>query len=756
MHKILQDYSGVIINQNQPPSGFVTTTDSSWRYQDFFLPSDFVRDNNVIPGLSGFQLLAKVDDKNTVGLDWKIEYKAPLQDWVTISSGVHSLSDINADKSWITVIFNQEIEIPSELLDKRFRVGIKRTGGFSKIWLSSPNPEFLSTVSAKAYYYTGLSQTPIQVSGADSSFNFRILALVADEGVDFLGNKYRSAISIKKSANVDTLNQNSVDKIWMSKPNPSRFAVESLYFDIRKRTGTGVLRKNYVLNPSFETDILRWSNYTGAGSTVSLARNTAWANSGSASLKISGTSLVSGGNGWGGISSASGVNGYRINPLTLYMSSASINIETLPASHSVDAQILWYDAAGAFISSDTGTGVTTSSQVSVIATSPSNAVYATIVYKIVNGSGSTSTTSVVSIDSIQFVEEPSITAYFDGSYAECKWMGLPHQSASIKTIEKAIDDNPVVVDSVLVDPVTPGVYFHIYYSNDGSTAPTEINDWDNKLWRRVPKTFHALRRESHQLPHPISAKYIKIEFTHLQAKHYSPDIVAQSISYKKHPKWVLDYFLLSLSAKNSNEAKLSGRAGIIFDAYDLAYNYYLDDLKQEPEQPVEASSDNVTEIVNFIGSDDDLSDKMDPIMGQKIKTLFSPYTDHPSAIGNPEELLNSIASSLRFSSLALDYPIEKIPAGLFPDVAETRNSQTIFENDYPVMFFYLTCRHKYREIIAPLSHDRAYFVGINEIVFNRENYEEAYDGDQYLEIGADFYNTSINDFNNDNGILTVG
>jgi len=60
---------------------------------------------------------------------------------------------------------------------------------------------------------------------------------VADTGVDILGNNFRTAIvSYSPSYTNDGL-----DTQWKSKPNPSRWAIESLYFDLRLGSTAGLM-----------------------------------------------------------------------------------------------------------------------------------------------------------------------------------------------------------------------------------------------------------------------------------------------------------------------------------------------------------------------------------------------------------------------------------------------------------------------------------------------------------------------------------
>jgi hypothetical protein len=327
------------------------------------------------------------------------------------------------------------------------------------------------------------------------------------------------------------------------------------------------------------------------------------------------------------------------------------------------------------------------------------------------------------------------------------WLGIAHASQTYAVIEQAIEDNTKVIDRITVDPVTPGVYFNVYYSTEGDPGEDE-DGWDNKLWTRVPITFRADKKETHAFPRPIVAKYIKVEFSHLQAKHYNPGSLARPVKYKKHPKWVLDYFMARVDAHRAMEEDLvSGRVGIIYDAMDLAYNYYLDDLVTTPEGLPESSVD----ITNFLNDRTDLSDQVDPIMLQKINLVMSPYEDHFINWAKTNTIQGAFALSETDRQNA---PVERatVPA---PEVGELRNIQVVYEQSFPVMFFYLTCRHKYREIVAPLAQDRAYFVGIRELAFTREHYSTAHDNTEYIEPGADLLNTERNDFESQDGVMVV-
>jgi hypothetical protein len=568
----LSDLSGVVLNQNQAPASLadkIDVTDGAWRFQEFLIPDRYARGTDtselLIPSLTGAQLLTTVTDASA-SLAWKLEYDLFGSGWITLTSGTATGAPAVGNRVWLDLMFDNPVEISNEMLEFRFRIGFSGASGVSHAWASNPNPLASQHVSARAANGT----TAIQIGGQDVSFLFRVLGLVADDGVDFLGNSYRSAVRTSSAQNVNTV-EGDEDAIWLSKPNPSRFAVENLYFDMRK---------------------YRPPTYTGT------------------------------------------------TPNTLTLA-----------------------------------------------------------------------------------------------------------------------DEEAVIDSILIDPVTPNVYFNVYYSSEGDAATTE-EDWEFKLWERVPQTFKATKRESHVFPKPIRTKYIKIEFTHLQADHYAAGTFARPVKYKKHPKWVLDYFLARVDALSTNDL-FSGKVAVVYDALKLAYDYYLDDLSQRPDAPVEKDI-AYQSAAQFLDQRNDISDQVDPLMLEKISLSLAPYRSHPSTFADQDTLLGQAAVGSQSQSLVAtpdfgDYPVERpvSSSGDRTDLQDLRDSAVIFENDYPVMFFYLTCRHRYREIVATFEQDRAYFVGIREISFQRERYATAFDSDQYIEPAGDMLNTERNDFTMQNGTMVI-
>jgi hypothetical protein len=77
----------------------------------------------------------------------------------------------------------------------------------------------------------------------------------------------------------------------------------------------------------------------------------------------------------------------------------------------------------------------------------------------------------------------------------------------------------------------------------------------------------------------------------------------------------------------------------------------------------------------------------------------------------------------------------------------------MYERGQSAMYFFITCRHKYRMLSAHFDNDKGYFAGVKEISFLRDKYTKAYDSPLYVEMAGDSQNSERNDFDVEDGIL---
>lgn len=721
--KISLDYSSVVLNQNQAPSGALDITDGAWRYQEFFLPTSLARGDKV-PNLSGLQIFGKIPSGNAE-FSWTLEVRSFGVGWEVLAQGVQATPQDSGDEVWGTVYFSG-IDI-SEVWQDKFRIGISATSGLQGLWYSAPNP--LANQFTRA---TDAKEIPLLTSGNQYSFCFRILGLTAEEGTDFLGNKYRSMVITNGASSTDSVNGNP-NQAWMSKPNPSRFAVESLYFDLRPKPDTpryGLV--NYIKDPNGEGAMAGLSDANGATHS-STHEQAAFRNT---SIKITAPSVTD-----------SYVE-FTIDSTTL----ATLAGQTVYFSYST-----FHASSYAFPATTTVRvgGVYQPSGATQFVTVPTSSltkekwIRRALTFSNVDGTKNliirmdNQGTGAVYYGGLMLTTKDHNQEYHDGGFSTWSWANLAHGSESIQHLDIETLDEPAVVDRVLIDPQTPGIWCSIYFSNDGQPGDTN-SEWDAKNWTRVNLNFNLKERQSYALPEPVSAKYFKLEFTHLQPQQYSPGNFTQSISYKKHSLSVVQYFMARLTQDSQTRNKtVANKVGVTYNALDLLYNYYLDDLSQEPVSPSKA-----------LVASSDLEDLMDVSMLGKISTSLNPYLESTQGWDS-----GSILGELSLLNKSLgDYPTEEFTAATLQDKSDYTSIQdenVAFESDYPVMFFYLVGPHVYRDVDAQFSYNRAYFAGIREVAFLRDRYTSEYDSQQYLETGNDSFNSERSEFSSLDGRLVV-
>lgn len=168
-------------------------------------------------------------------------------------------------------------------------------------------------------------------------------------------------------------------------------------------SGWAVVHQNRLTanQASLETDTVGWA----ALANTSIARTTAYASHGSASLSITCTA--------GNLASAittEGTGGVPVLASTTY--SARFDVKnTVGFNRTVIAEIRWYDSGGAVISTTTGTGVVIppsgTGLVTVSGASPSNAAFAAVIAKL----DPIASGEVLYIDAIQFSQMASIPTF---------------------------------------------------------------------------------------------------------------------------------------------------------------------------------------------------------------------------------------------------------------------------------------------------------------------------------------------------------
>lgn len=300
--------------------------------------------------------------------------------------------------------------------------------------------------------------------------------------------------------------------------------------------------------------------------------------------------------------------------------------------------------------------------------------------------------------------------------------------------------NPTVVDGLYLDPITPNVGFNVYYTNEIEKY-SNPEEWAKKLWKRVPKTFIAVDAKEYIFPNPITTSFIQIEYTNLQPKSYTPPDLQQPVVYKRLPIWVINYFLELAELPEFT----GGRVSVVQDILSAAYNYYLEDLKQFPEEPSEIQEEQESIIKEYFRNG--ASKELHQEVLSSIPANLRPYTTELAYFANTESLIGqkAILETATFENRPTESELRPVPRNL-SFVSNNERESLAFEQSMPIMYFYLTCRHEYKEEAAKFEQNRAYFASINEVAFLRNNYTNRYDGSLYIENGGDRQNVEVNDF----------
>lgn len=538
---MIPEYSGVVFSQNSQHTGSVT---SGTVYQDFFLPSDYVRGPDSatpqIPLLTGVQVAITATSTN-IDLGWGIDHLDINGNWDALARGTAYQAAVVGEFFWISLFSDVTVTIQDNWLNDRFRFFVTLGTDVTNVYYTQPNP--IQSLGTLAYTYP---DNPIGGGSMSSPTNpagllFNIMALVADSDIDILGDRYRSIVVPKAVENIDTLTSPGiVSTQWMSRPNPSKYAVEAIYADI----------------------------------------------------------------------------------------------------------------------SD---------------------------------------------------------AY----------------------------DGPTVFDTILLDPITQGIQFNVYYSSDGDPV-VATGDWDNKLWTHIPTVFTATHRDTYYMPRAVTARYVKVEFTNLQGQQYNPK-GNSPIIYNKFPSWVVLYFLIQVAdARVTEDYYLGNQQNVTFDLVNYAYNYYAGDITQQPQQPAAVLEQIAQELQTAL----ETASQVDITTLSKISQNLFPYQSQPVLQGTNDYLPAISAANLGLNETSTNYPTEQGSPSYSPlPLASTGNyissrikDPLISQKTLQQMFFYITCRHAYQQVSAPFENNRAYFAGIRQLAFLRNNFSIPVDTPVYYETFGDDFN----------------
>jgi hypothetical protein len=762
MSNVCAEYSGVVIDQNVVTGSL--TPSNSFYYQEFRLPEDYLRGvksgQTRFPGISGFQLLAAVEEDAaaTATLNYTIEqHNFGNSAWEVLAKGTVTGAQADGERIWIDVILDQEIPINVSMTTNisELRIGIQIVSGIDKLYYAQPNP--------LPGFVEALQSDGKALLAPPASFAFRLLGLAADAGTDFLGDPYRSVV-VHSSAEAP-VGENTNSGYWLSAPQPSKFAVTSHYSDLRTFPSTpryGVI--NGILNPNFAYDVVDRQPF---GWFVNPPLEELLPE-----LPIPAKELVKGE--WEqpldailrfdteesqatfkvieAIEAPSGNNVLEVNTVAHTAEQyhepegAYAQIQVALAKPITFSIYVRSNVGRYSLVLEIGDAVVGKSEEVIevnaewkrfsVTLTPIESGTTTVVVRTLANETAART---FYINAAMTNAGTKAEKYFDGDSPSAKWENQRGRSSSVEIVEPMLEDNAVVIDSIILDPTTPGVAFNIYYTNDltgtGENEMTE-EEWEQKLWIHVPQSYVTSVKTTYVLPEPITAKFIMIEFSQLQARPYEPGDYQKPTKYKLFPDWVATPFLAELTLP----AFTAKRVGVVYDALELGYKPLIEDLIQGPSSP-----EHPTPTPSIAPP---ASNRVDPETLRLIETTLNTYLKPPASRADPTTLLGARASTN--SNNEPSYPVEGEPQfrnNTTIAVSGLNRQAIVLDESMPVMFFWVTCRHEYKELNAPFENDRAYFAGLKELAFLRSQFSVASDTELYIEAGTDDTNTELSDFN---------
>lgn len=337
-----------------------------------------------------------------------------------------------------------------------------------------------------------------------------------------------------------------------------------------------------------------------------------------------------------------------------------------------------------------------------------------------------------------------------GNLAEAYWLSGPNPSQfaceALYFDLRDSEHNAQVIDHLVIDPITPGIWMNVYYSNDPVPGVT-TEEWDGLLWNPIPKQFVLRRKESFAMPEPIIAKYVKLEFTRLQPVWYSPGQFQRPTQYRKHPSWVYNYYFCLYEELRAATLEESSSVNVSYDALELAYDYYLEDIKQdEPNAPTTVTSAEGVSLLSraLTKAEEEEENTVDSATLGKINLSMERFKSQPAQQGSFQSLLQSVVAQ---TSQTANYPVEQKVETVAntSQVSSIERDNVVIEKGFPITQFYLECRHYYAIHEAEFEEARGYFAGIKEVAFTREHYEVRFDNEIYIDVAGDGNNIETND-----------
>jgi hypothetical protein len=286
-----------------------------------------------------------------------------------------------------------------------------------------------------------------------------------------------------------------------------------------------------------------------------------------------------------------------------------------------------------------------------------------------------------------------------------------------------------VLDAVNVSPATPGPYMHMYYSNEGASlpnhaAPNSIRDWESLLWTPVQTTFVLDKNHTYDLPRPIRASWVCLEFSNLQPIPFPlPEIPElPAVEYKTYPTWLRSLFEQNSTFRgnpNDTQSVINGtqsvRGNIFTDNFTVIDEFTVNGRVIPNESS--SSAFQSTPVSN-----------LDPAtLAQIMLNTPRAWTGNRTAAVQGGIFANYISRRARLSGGNISsevLPTPSVPT-VQPVSSITDTSSVSFaEIATDPIYFDRVCRHGVDsggyKVVRAKFNKKAYYVGVSDIKFFRK------------------------------------
>lgn len=310
--------------------------------------------------------------------------------------------------------------------------------------------------------------------------------------------------------------------------------------------------------------------------------------------------------------------------------------------------------------------------------------------------------------------------------------------------EDTAEWEPSIVDSLRVNPITPGVFMTVYYSNDNyrGNAPKTVdypNGWEGLRWTPIIPPNHPyqlLREQTYTLPRPIRASFICLEFTSLQPLPYRLNefIDLPAIRYKTFPESV--YNRIKNLPQQQGDMLPDNEEKVLINLFAL--------FRNSDEFAYSATPNFITSGSNTESATPGTSVPIDPRTLAQVYYMGTQmyYTSLPTKTDRTSVLGSYVASAYSFGNQ--NYAQTELVNGgstRQPTVSNTNERdvqayQTQQEVVRPLWFPQIE-RHPYAVVYAKFRSQKAYFAGIAEVQFYRRDYTIERDDQRIHDVLAD-------------------